>query len=135
VSYEKFTAEAVLFLLALFTVQEMAWQASGVWKKPLNITKKNDDSSFPGLKPSSPEANTKIQYEELQQNEIFAMEAIYGEDFINHTEAHGAWKVLCEDIPARFHTKPYISGHMLISSKSFSEIRAILRYTSKSSVG
>lgn len=74
----------------------MAWQASGAWKSSLNQNQnqKKDDSSFPGLKPTSPEAaTTKIEYEELQQGELFALEAIYGEDFVMHTGTHSAWKV------------------------------------------
>ncbi|GKT49171.1 eIF-2-alpha kinase GCN2 [Colletotrichum spaethianum] len=60
----------------------MAWKSSGVWKKPIDLPQTNrDDSSFPGLKPKGPEAATKIEYEELQQNELIALEAIYGEDF------------------------------------------------------
>lgn len=71
----------------------MAWNAPGQWKTPLN-PKKNDESSFPGLQPAaSPEVNTKIEYHELQQNELVALEAIYGEDFVTHTGAHSAWKV------------------------------------------
>ncbi|KAF9881203.1 protein kinase [Colletotrichum karsti] len=69
----------------------MASKASGVWKKPINLpTKNKDDSSFPGLR--TPEAGTKIEYEELQQNEVFALEAIYGEDFVRHAETQSAWK-------------------------------------------
>lgn len=70
----------------------MAWQASGAWKSSLDQTKK-DDSSFPGLKPTSPEATTKIEYEELQNSELYALEAIYGDDFVMHTGTHSAWKV------------------------------------------
>ncbi|KAF4976049.1 hypothetical protein FZEAL_7227 [Fusarium zealandicum] len=70
----------------------MARRASGVWKTPLNINK-NDESSFPGLQPApSPEVTNKIEYEELQQNELLALEAIYGEDFIKHAGTHSAWK-------------------------------------------
>ncbi|KAK5993640.1 Serine/threonine-protein kinase ppk28-like protein [Cladobotryum mycophilum] len=67
----------------------MAWNAPKAWTAPAN---KKDDSSFPGLKPSGPEAPAKIEYEELQRDEIFALEAIYGDDFIQHTAAHSAWK-------------------------------------------
>lgn len=70
----------------------MAWNAGGAWKKPLNVIKKKDDSSFPGLKPTKPEAVPKVQYEELQQDEVLALEAIYGEDFIRHKETQ-TWKV------------------------------------------
>ncbi|GKT84907.1 protein kinase [Colletotrichum tofieldiae] len=71
----------------------MAWKSSGVWKKPIDLPQTNeDDSSFPGLKPKRPEAATKIEYEELQQNELIALEAIYGEDFVTRAETPGAWK-------------------------------------------
>lgn len=70
----------------------MAWNAAGAWKKPLNLAKKNDDSSFPGLKPTNTEVAAKIQYEELQQDEVVALEAIYGVDFIRQKETQ-TWKV------------------------------------------
>ncbi|KND93967.1 Serine/threonine-protein kinase gcn2 [Tolypocladium ophioglossoides CBS 100239] len=59
----------------------MAWRAPGAWKTPLNKSQKQDDSSFPGLMPTTPDATTKIEYEELQKNELLALEAIYGDDF------------------------------------------------------
>lgn len=71
----------------------MAWKPSGVWNKPTINLPQQDDSSFPGLKPAGPDATTKIQYEELQQNELMALEAIYGEDFIKHKDTTSAWKV------------------------------------------
>lgn len=71
----------------------MAWQPSGAWKKSANKDPNNDDSSFPGLKPTTPDATTKIEYEELQQNELLALEAIYGDDFVKHHGTHSAWKV------------------------------------------
>ncbi|UKZ72864.1 hypothetical protein TrVFT333_000501 [Trichoderma virens FT-333] len=49
-------------------------------------------SSLSGPQAPGPDATTKIEYEELQRNEIFALEAIYGDDFIQHTAAHSAWK-------------------------------------------
>ncbi|KAK2058552.1 Serine/threonine-protein kinase, partial [Colletotrichum caudatum] len=71
----------------------MASKPSGVWKKPVNLPQTNkDDSSFPGLKPKGPEAASKTAYEELQQNELIALEAIYGEDFVRHADTPGAWK-------------------------------------------
>ena len=70
----------------------MAWQTPGAWKSPL-AKQPEDDSSFPGLKPTSPEATNKIEYEELQQNELLALEAIYGEDFVQHSGTHSAWQV------------------------------------------
>lgn len=69
----------------------MAWKKPGILTGPPKNPK--DDSSFPGLKPTGTDATTKIEYEELQRNEIFALEAIYGDDFIQHTAAHSAWKV------------------------------------------
>lgn len=35
----------------------------------------------------------KIEYEELQQNELLALEAIYGDDFVQHAAANSAWQV------------------------------------------
>ncbi|KAH7318357.1 anticodon binding domain of tRNAs-domain-containing protein [Stachybotrys elegans] len=71
----------------------MAWKSPAPWKKPSNNNGQGDDSSFPGLQPTSPNAApTKIEYEELQQNELLALEAIYGDDFIKHTDALSAWK-------------------------------------------
>lgn len=52
-----------------------------------------DDPSFPGLKPAAPDAAGRIAYDELQQNEVLALEAIYGDDFVKHSGAHSAWKV------------------------------------------
>ncbi|KOS21294.1 Serine/threonine-protein kinase GCN2 [Escovopsis weberi] len=66
----------------------MAWKAP----KPRTAPTKKNDSSFPGLKPAGPEASAKIEYDELQRDEIFALEAIYGDDFIQHGAAHSAWK-------------------------------------------
>ncbi|KAG8428746.1 eukaryotic translation initiation factor 2-alpha kinase [Metarhizium acridum] len=69
----------------------MAWQASSAWKKSLPKASSND-SSFPGLKPTTPDATAKIEYDELQQNELLALEAIYGDDFVKHSDVHSAWK-------------------------------------------
>ena len=71
----------------------MASKASGVWKSPLNSPNNEDDTSFPGLKPTGPDTAWKIQYHELQQNELLALEAIYGEDFVMHTSPQTAWQV------------------------------------------
>lgn len=72
----------------------MTSNASGPWNKPtIKLPKKKDDSSFPGLKPSSPEVTSKIEYVELQENELIALEAIYGDDFVKHKQTHSAWKV------------------------------------------
>jgi len=55
--------------------------------------KKNGDTNFPGLKPKGPESHAKTQYEELQQNEVMVLQAIYGDDFTEHKATHSAWKV------------------------------------------
>ena len=74
----------------------MSWntQTPGAWKTPLPTQTKKNESSFPGLK--GPETNDKIEYEELQQNEVLALEAIYGEDFVMHNTNSSAWKVSCQ---------------------------------------
>lgn len=78
----------------------MAGKQPGVWKTPLTLNNDTNDSSFPGLQPTaSPEVNHKIEYEELQQNEILALEAIYGDDFVMHSETQSAWKVESYDVP------------------------------------
>jgi translation initiation factor 2-alpha kinase 4 len=71
----------------------MSWKAPGAWKNPSTQPNKYDDSSFPGLQPKSPDATSKIEYEELQQNELLALEAIYGDDFVKHDSGLSAWKV------------------------------------------
>lgn len=71
----------------------MAGNASGAWKSPLNQNPKANDSSFPGLKPTALDAAAKIDNTEIQENELLALEAIYGEDFVNHTGGQSAWKV------------------------------------------
>lgn len=60
---------------------------------PQQAAKKNGDTSFPGLKPTGPDALAKTQYEELQQNEVMVLQAIYGDDFTEHKATHSAWKV------------------------------------------
>lgn len=59
------------------------------WKKPANTPKKTDPS-FPDPKYGK---GTSIQYEELQQNELIALEAIYGDDFRRLKQTQTAWKV------------------------------------------
>ncbi|KAH6955402.1 anticodon binding domain of tRNAs-domain-containing protein [Fusarium avenaceum] len=72
----------------------MAGKQTGVWKTPLNPDINNsNESSFPDLLPTaSPEVLHKIEYEELQQNELLALEAIYGDDFVMHPGTQSAWK-------------------------------------------
>ncbi len=56
-------------------------------------------SGFPELKPSKLNDIAPInplpksQYEEIQDDELIALEAIYGEDFRRVETNHGAWKV------------------------------------------
>ncbi|KAI5461476.1 anticodon binding domain of tRNAs-domain-containing protein [Mariannaea sp. PMI_226] len=96
----------------------MAWKAPGAWKSPLHHPKTNDESSFPDLQPaSSPEVHTKIEYYELQQNELVALEAIYGEDFVMHKGAPSAWK----------KTDPSFDIH--IKSSSDDEFAVTLTFT------
>lgn len=71
----------------------MAWNPSGSWKEPLHPNTKANDSSFPGLKPAAKDTAARIDNTEVQENELLALEAIYGEDFVNHTGGQSAWKV------------------------------------------
>ena len=61
-------------------------------KKPAKSPKQNGTESFPGLKSPGTSAS-QIQYHELQQNEVMVLQAIYGEDFIEHSTAPSAWHV------------------------------------------
>ncbi|RBQ68693.1 hypothetical protein FVER14953_04803 [Fusarium verticillioides] len=72
----------------------MAGKQSGVWNTtPSGLKNHNkNESSFPGLLAARSEANNKIEYEELQKNEVLALEAIYSDDFVMHTETQNAWK-------------------------------------------
>lgn len=62
-------------------------------KKKLGKPSKQDENdSFPGLRgPGGPAPKTR--YQELQDDEVIALQAIYGEDFIQHSAAHTAWHV------------------------------------------
>lgn len=72
----------------------MASKPSGAWKKPLPHATKKSDTGFPGLDPSSPKAKPpKFDYEELQRNELIALESILGEDFIKTEQRQTAWQV------------------------------------------
>lgn len=51
---------------------------------------KNSQNNQPD--PAPPATTTTINYSELQSNEVTALQAIYGEDFIEHTSTHSAWK-------------------------------------------
>jgi eukaryotic translation initiation factor 2-alpha kinase 4 len=61
-------------------------------KKPSQPAKKKEDGSFPGLKAPG-KADIKTPYEELQVDEVMALQAIYGDDFIEHKTKTSAWKV------------------------------------------
>lgn len=73
----------------------MAWNpSSGAWKSPpITSTPAVNDSSFPGLKPVT-SADTKFENNNIQENELLVLEAVYGEDFANLTADQGAWKVM-----------------------------------------
>ena len=63
---------------------------------PWNNAKKKpiapSESSFPGLK-SATSTEVKSRYEEVQDDELIALESIYGEDFRRSETKGGAWKV------------------------------------------
>lgn len=82
----------------------MTGKASRAWNKPsINLPQKRDDTSFPGLNSAaSPEVASKLEYEERQNDELLALEAIYGEDFVKHTQTHSVWKV-CMPSPLVAH--------------------------------
>ncbi|KAH8663991.1 serine/threonine-protein kinase gcn2 [Xylariales sp. PMI_506] len=67
-------------------------KAAGAWKLPLQPPKGKDDSSYPGLKPTTPGAGPETQYSEVQQDEVMVLKAIYGDDFIEHKAANMAWQ-------------------------------------------
>ena len=71
----------------------MAGNPSGAWKAPLIQDPSASDSSFPGLKSPGTDNAAKIDNTEVQQDELLVLEAIYGEDFQNHTGGQSAWKV------------------------------------------
>jgi len=56
--------------------------------KPANTT--NPEPKTPGT--PAPATNPATRYKELQDNELIALRAIYGEDFVEHTAAHTAWQ-------------------------------------------
>ena len=35
----------------------------------------------------------RTHYQELQENEVMVLQAIYGDDFIEHKSGHSAWQV------------------------------------------
>lgn len=68
------------------------------WGKKQQQQLNNSASGFPGLTPSKStekvaKAAPKSQYEDLQEEELFALSAIYAEDFRRIEKNQGAWKV------------------------------------------
>lgn len=68
------------------------------WGQKKQQVHNNSASGFPGLAPSkSTEKVAKVapksQYEEIQEEELFALAAIYAEDFRRVEKNQGAWKV------------------------------------------
>ncbi|KAK0636270.1 anticodon binding domain of tRNAs-domain-containing protein [Bombardia bombarda] len=69
----------------------MAWKTPAGQKKPSQPAKKNGEGSFPGLKAGG-KPPAKTHYQELQENEVMVLQAIYGDDFNEQKTAHtGAW--------------------------------------------
>ncbi|KAM7209231.1 Anticodon binding domain of tRNAs domain containing protein [Naviculisporaceae sp. PSN 640] len=68
------------------------------WKKPSGHKKQNGNKGTPGPKapggpqPTPPQAASKTHYQEMQENEVMVLKAIYGDDFAEHETANGAWK-------------------------------------------
>ncbi|KAI2782056.1 serine/threonine-protein kinase gcn2 [Daldinia loculata] len=70
----------------------MAWKSTAPWKGPQQLTTKtNNDSNYPGLKSASPDVGHKTPYTDVQNEEIMVLQAIYGDDYIEHKAAHSAW--------------------------------------------
>lgn len=84
------------------------------WKKPANTPKKNDPS-FPDPKYGK---GTSIQYEELQQNELIALEAIYGDDFRRLKQTQTAWQVSAAVLGFRRVQSPSDAVPCLFRSRS-----------------
>ncbi|KAI1214998.1 serine/threonine-protein kinase gcn2 [Annulohypoxylon truncatum] len=70
----------------------MAWKPTGPWKGPKQLNTKTNDPTYPGLKPASPDVGPKTQYTDVQNEEIMVLQAIYGDDYIEHKAANTAWK-------------------------------------------
>lgn len=70
----------------------MAWKARPQKASSQPNKKKGGDTSFPGLKPITPDAGTKTEYVNIQNEEMMVLQSIYGDDFIEHKAANTAWK-------------------------------------------
>ncbi|KAM7217902.1 Serine/threonine-protein kinase GCN2 [Rhypophila decipiens] len=88
------------------------------WKKPSGQKKNNGNKGTPGPKapggpqPTTPQAASKTHYQELQENEVMVLQAIYGDDFVAHEAANGAWKKKsepCFDIKIKSSTDEDVS--------------------------
>jgi hypothetical protein len=103
----------------------MAWKTPAGQRKAPQAAKKKDDGSFPGLKVTG-KPETKTPYEELQLDEVTALQAIYGDDFIEHKAAHSAWQVRLFDVHSRYWRK-----RREVSNPHL-EIRTFVRYPDQS---
>ncbi|KUI57921.1 Serine/threonine-protein kinase GCN2 [Cytospora mali] len=75
----------------------MAGKRTGHKNKTAQNKVKNDENnpSFPGLQTAAPAPGSnlaKTNYEERQQDEITALQAIYADDFVEHKASQSAWK-------------------------------------------
>ena len=70
----------------------MAWKARPQKPSSQPSKKNGGDTSFPGLKPNTPDAGTKTEYVNIQNEEMMVLQSIYGDDFIEHKAANTAWK-------------------------------------------
>jgi len=62
--------------------------------KPKQKKQVNSTSGFPDLKPKKPDDGpSKSIYEEIQEDELIALAAIYGDDFYRIETSPLAWKV------------------------------------------
>ncbi|KAI8957150.1 serine/threonine-protein kinase gcn2 [Daldinia sp. FL1419] len=71
----------------------MASKSNSPWKGSQQqlTTKTNNDSNYPGLKSASPDVGPKTPYTDVQNEEIMVLQAIYGDDYIEHKAANSAW--------------------------------------------
>ncbi|KAK3378541.1 anticodon binding domain of tRNAs-domain-containing protein [Podospora didyma] len=60
-------------------------------KKHQQTTKKNEDAELPTLRAPGPSGD-KTQYQALQENEVMVLQAIYGDDFVEHKATNSAWQ-------------------------------------------
>ncbi|KAI0408106.1 serine/threonine-protein kinase gcn2 [Xylaria palmicola] len=71
----------------------MAWKTPRPWKAPQQPNyKRHDDPSRPGPPPASPDTGPRTHYVDTQNEEIMVLQAIYGDDYVEHKAANTAWK-------------------------------------------